>query len=347
MISPLSIRTKMIAVVGFLLTALAGTGLFAIFQMQIIHVTTIEIQSDWLPKVRLLGYLRGHTIRYGSVVRDHVLEIDPDKKAGAEKLLTTLTQEIEKASADYEPLITSAEERALFADFQQSWNAYVGQIPDVLAASTRKEVAEASDLLLHQIQPLRTRSGETLLKAIDLNNKGAEAAGRNATETFALAFRTIAVIVALGIVLGVCAGLLLVREISRDTASIIKSMRNLAAGELATVVPHQNEGTEIGQMADTLQVFKDALIAKKAADQAATAAADDKVRRAQRVGSANSSARCLRPPPNWRLQPERFQAARKLPSNALDRPTPHRATLPSIFSRSPLQPSRLQVPSPR
>jgi methyl-accepting chemotaxis protein len=252
--------------------------------MQMIHATTMEIQSNWLPKVRLLGHLRGHTIRYGSVVRDHVLEMDPAKKAAAEKTLSTLTQEIEKTSADYEPLIRSDEERALFADFQQSWNAYAAQVPDVLAASNKKDVAEASQLLLYQIQPLRTRSGETLLKAIDLNNRGAEAAGRKATEIYTLAFRMIAVTVALGIVLGVCAGLFLVRNISRGIASIVNPMRDLAAGELTAVVPHQAEKTEIGRMADTLQVFKDALIAKKAADEAATLEADEKVRRAQRVG---------------------------------------------------------------
>ncbi|MDA9506744.1 chemotaxis protein [Bradyrhizobium sp. CCBAU 11386] len=283
MISTLPIRSKMIALVAFLLLALAGTGLFAIFQMRMIDDSTMDIQRNWLPKVRLLGHLRGHTIRYGSVVRDHVLETEPARKAAAEKILGTLTQEIEKASAEYEPLVRSPEERALFADFQQSWSAYVAQVPDVLAASNRKEVVEATQLLLHQIQPLRTRSGETLLKAIDLNNRGAEAAGGRATETYVLAFRMIAATVTLGLMLGGVAGLFLVRDISRRIASIIKPMRALAAGELTVFVPHRGERNEIGRMADTLQVFKDALIAKRAADEAAILAADDKARRAQRV----------------------------------------------------------------
>ncbi|WP_436430870.1 hypothetical protein, partial [Enterococcus faecium] len=45
------------------------------------------------------------------------------------------------------------------------------------------------------------------------------------------------------------------------------------------------EKTEIGTMADTLQVFKDALIAKKAADEAAALDADAKIQRGQRVDS--------------------------------------------------------------
>ena len=46
-------------------------------------------------------------------------------------------------------------------------------------------------------------------------------------------------------------------------------MQALGKGDLSADVPHQGEKTEIGAMADTLQVFKQALIAKKAADEAA------------------------------------------------------------------------------
>ena len=48
-------------------------------------------------------------------------------------------------------------------------------------------------------------------------------------------------------------------------------------------MPHQGEKTEIGAMADTLQVFKQALIAKKAADEAAALDAEAKIERGRRV----------------------------------------------------------------
>ncbi|HET7886477.1 MAG TPA: methyl-accepting chemotaxis protein, partial [Bradyrhizobium sp.] len=48
-------------------------------------------------------------------------------------------------------------------------------------------------------------------------------------------------------------------------------------------MPHQGEHTEIGQMADALQIFKQALIAKRAADQAAAKDAEAKIERGRRV----------------------------------------------------------------
>ena len=60
-------------------------------------------------------------------------------------------------------------------------------------------------------------------------------------------------------------------------------MQALGAGDLTAKVPHQGEKTEIGTMADALQVFKEALIAKKAADEAAAVDAEAKIERGRRV----------------------------------------------------------------
>ena len=60
-------------------------------------------------------------------------------------------------------------------------------------------------------------------------------------------------------------------------------MQTLGQGDLTAQVPHQGEKTEIGTMADVLQVFKEALIAKKAADEAAARDAEAKIERGRRV----------------------------------------------------------------
>jgi methyl-accepting chemotaxis protein len=84
-------------------------------------------------------------------------------------------------------------------------------------------------------------------------------------------------------VLGIGVGALLIRDVSRGIDSIVTPMQALGAGDLTADVPHQGEKNEIGRMADTLQVFKDALIAKKAADEAAAQDAEAKIERGRRV----------------------------------------------------------------
>ncbi len=90
-------------------------------------------------------------------------------------------------------------------------------------------------------------------------------------------------IIGIALVVGIAVGIYTVRDVSRGIASIVAPMQALGKGDLAAQVPHQGEKTEIGSMADSLQVFKEALIAMKAADEAAARDADAKIERGRRV----------------------------------------------------------------
>jgi len=65
-------------------------------------------------------------------------------------------------------------------------------------------------------------------------------------------------------------------------------MRALSNGDLGVEIPHQGERTEIGSIADTLQLFKQALIAKRAADETALANSDAQIQ--DRIGWTESQA---------------------------------------------------------
>jgi methyl-accepting chemotaxis protein len=84
-------------------------------------------------------------------------------------------------------------------------------------------------------------------------------------------------------------GFLVVKSVSSGIASIIKPMQALGEGDLTAEVLHRGEQTEIGMMADTLQIFKAALIAKKAADEAATRDAEEKIERGRRVDNITTN----------------------------------------------------------
>ena len=73
MLAKYSIRTKIIAVVAFLLVAMTGMGLLAVRNMRAIHANTVDIATNWLPSVRVLGELRAGVITYRNVIREHML----------------------------------------------------------------------------------------------------------------------------------------------------------------------------------------------------------------------------------------------------------------------------------
>src|SRR5437868_15421439 len=90
MLAKFSIRSKIIAVVALLLVAITGMGLLAVKSMRSINADTVDITTNWLPSVRVLGELRAGVITYRNVIRQHMLSETPEEKAAMEKTLATV-----------------------------------------------------------------------------------------------------------------------------------------------------------------------------------------------------------------------------------------------------------------
>jgi len=280
-----SISTKITIVIALLLVSMAGLGLLAARKMQEINADTVDIQSNWLPRVRVLGDLRSGSINYRNVVRRHLLAETAEAKASAAKRLEEIAQSNIRIRETYEKLIASPQERTLYNQWCQQWDAYVKGAQEVLAlsrASVGKSIHDLNELNETRTEPAQ-QADKILDRDIDLNNRGADAASKAAAETYDSAIGLLGIILGVATVLGVGIGIYLVRDVSRGITSIIEPMQALGNGDLGAAVPHQGEHTEIGKIADVLQVFKQALIDKKAADEAAALDGQAKIERGQRL----------------------------------------------------------------
>src|SRR6516162_2674914 len=86
MLAKYSIRAKIITVVAFLLLAMIGMGLLAVQSMRSINASTVDIATNWLPSVRVLGELRAGVLSYRNAVREHMLAETTEEKADVAKI---------------------------------------------------------------------------------------------------------------------------------------------------------------------------------------------------------------------------------------------------------------------
>ncbi|MGJ4942662.1 methyl-accepting chemotaxis protein [Bradyrhizobium sp. HKCCYLS1011] len=286
MLASMSIRAKIITAVAFLLVVMTGVGLLALKNMRSINANTVDITTNWLPSVRVLGELRANAITYRNVVREHMLAETQDEKIAQEKTAATVNEMIAKSRQSYEPMITTAEERSMYTEWARLWGDYLKGTEQVMALS-RKEAGkiahEAHELNQQTVNKIGLQADEILKKDIDVNNTGADKASTDAADTYSSSFMLLVVIIGIAAVAGIAVGLYMVQDVSKGIASIVTPMQALGQGDLAAEVPHRGEKTEMGAMADALQIFKDALIAKKAADEAAARDAEAKIERGRRV----------------------------------------------------------------
>jgi methyl-accepting chemotaxis protein len=286
MLAKFSIRAKIATIITLLVLALASMGLLGIMNMRSMNANTVEIATNWLPSIRVLGDVRADIIDYRNMLREHLLAETLEQKQAIEKNLATIAESYTKDRTAYWPMIASPEERALADGWDKSWQNFENAAQEVMALS-RKAAGqlprEAHEFYMKTANKLAMESDATLNKDIELNDSGAAKEIKGAADTYSSAFMMIVVILGAAVLIGAAAGFYTVSDISRGIASIVAPMRALGSGDLTAQVPHRGEKTEIGSMADVLQVFKEALIAKKAADEAAALDAEAKIERGRRV----------------------------------------------------------------
>jgi methyl-accepting chemotaxis protein len=291
MLARMSIRAKISIVVTFLLLSMSGLGVLAIVKMRSINANTVDIQTSWLPSVRLLGELRAGVTTYRNVIRQHMLAETLEEKLANEKTLETVVASNTRIRANYEKLITSPEERAIYEEWSRVWDTYKKGTLEVMELSRKaagRMPQEANVLNTKTVNPIGLKADELLIKDIDLNTKGSDTAGAEAEASFNSAFMLVLTILTVAAVVGIGVSIYLVRDVANGISSIVKPMQALGAGDLSAHVPHQGMKTEMGTMGDALQVFKQALIDKRAADEAAAADAEAKIERGRRVDKITS-----------------------------------------------------------
>lgn len=160
----------------------------------------------------------------------------------------------DKARQAYEQLISSPAERAIYEEWMREWSAYTKVGERVLAMSRAHTSGGLPQEAIHLNEvegiPLGRKSDALLVKAAELNNAGANAAGELAAQQYSSAMIVIISILVAAIAGGIAIGFYVVKDVSSGIASIVRPMQALGAGDLSAVVPYQGMKTEMGTMGD-------------------------------------------------------------------------------------------------
>src|SRR5579871_1893094 len=286
MLSNLSIRAKIVIVISILLAAVVAMGTTGLREISAINSNLAEVQAKWLQSAITIGEMQAATLRYQTSIRDHLLSDDPATEAQIEKTLQALQASIKDNFAAYDALKSPSDARGVYDEFRKVWESYAAAGEEVLTASRNQDFGTGRDVFTNKLIKIAQQNDDFLNKERELNRKGAEAAVQRGHDSYKFALTFFVSGLVLVTLLSLVIAILLVRDVSRGIASIVRPMRALSQGDLAVDIPPGGNDTEIGQMASTLQLFKEALITKKTSDDAAAAEANAKIARSLRVDGA-------------------------------------------------------------
>ena len=281
MFHSLTIRAKLIGAFALLVILSIGQGLFARSGIWGVDHDLGHVHDHTLPSVRWSGALNAATSDLRATLLRHLISAEEAAKREVEAELDKKDRDIADARREFEKLITNAEERTLYEEFSGHWDAYKQEAAVVLEHSRKYQDEAARAHYVQKARQLGRAADAALDKITELNVKDSDKSRQHADASTDLTVKVTMAMLALSTFLSVMLGFLIIRGISQGIASVTRPMDALAHGDLDVAIPHRNEKTELGTIADRVQVFKEALIAKRDADEVAAFEADAKMRRAE------------------------------------------------------------------
>ncbi|HEY4904121.1 MAG TPA: methyl-accepting chemotaxis protein [Candidatus Sulfotelmatobacter sp.] len=231
--------------------------MFAIVQLSKVDRNTTEIAASWLPSVRTIAELRFDT----SALRRDTLSyvVAGDEREHYEQKMNKDADAIAGDEKDYEPLITSEEERNLYRGFRDQWDRYMNTRERTLELAKQNKDAEAIKLQQTEGSQLFDTAGKYLKDDVDLGNKGAlEAASQAALVSSYTRYWVLSLSIgALGFGFSVATSL--AGSISSSATKMLAMIQEVAAKNLSIEDMKIAGEDEIGRTGMALNAMKNSL----------------------------------------------------------------------------------------
>ncbi|MCX8997512.1 methyl-accepting chemotaxis protein [Rhizobiaceae bacterium BDR2-2] len=269
------------------LVAVSGVALYAVFQLS---DNSRQLADKAVPSVRYSMKLRAdiNDLRVSGLY--HILFETPEEMASEYGWWEKKIDWVEETRRTYEGYADTEEEHRILAAFDTAWGTYVEAAKETLALSTNGQKRDAFRADRATLTPLIDVANDASTQLVEYaqqesNTLRAEALAIQKTVSFAI---TAAIVIA-GLLACVTV-LLLTSSVGKAIASIIAPMKRLAAGELDVDVPHRGKPTEVGAIADAVQVFKEGLHKRAELEQQAARFQDELDRKLKDAEAAFEAA---------------------------------------------------------
>ena len=209
-------------------------GVIAILQMGKLRDSEKDVELNWMASIRQTALMNATVLRLRLETQRAVADPETIQKTLAD--FPGYRKAFSDAVSNYEPLIASDQERALFTAVKTSADGYSKQLDALEPLLKQGDTAGVVKLVASGIRPL-TNAMEGQIKALtDFNHEGAAKAGQAATDTFnAGTWLVIGLIV---LVIAMTAGLafLLTRSITSPIGDALSVAERIANSDLSKEV---------------------------------------------------------------------------------------------------------------
>ena len=248
----LKIATKLIASFSVVLLLTLLLGVAAMWSTQRVNEASDDLAQNWMPSVRAVLELRADLGDMRRWELSHVLSDEATGYATYDARMATALAAMKAHRATYDKLISSPEEKAIAAEFDRAWEAFMADHANIIRLSAAGQKAEARELLKGSSATNLGQLNALANKLVKMNIDGGDAASAAATTTYENARLTSILLLVINIALGIGLALWVARVVSAPLRQAVSVATAVAGGDLTRVI-EVDSACETGQLMGALR----------------------------------------------------------------------------------------------
>lgn len=244
----LKIKFKLILLVGFLLIAMLGVGVFSMINMDKINMTSTEMATNSLPSTDSAHRLNTLSSDYRLQEFAHILSTSQEDMASREKAMDEIGQDIQNEFSRYRTLVTNDTDRALIESMISAWDNYLKLSDQMLTESRENRQASAMSAMQGESTTTFDAFSEEALKLVEFNVEAGNQASAEGDSLYSQTTKVMIGVIIAVIIAAVLISIYIVRSIIKPVSEIDYVAQKIADGQLNESIAYESRD-ELGVLA--------------------------------------------------------------------------------------------------
>jgi methyl-accepting chemotaxis protein len=207
-----------------------------------------EIQTTYVPSIKLLGDIKGGIINIERLALRSVMESDAKEKQALETRINTAVADLQKTQNTYAALIDSEQERSLLASLVKSEDEMSAIMPLLLKAGNANDVTSAYQRAGDLKAPFNNAL-DSIDKSLELIGAESYEAMTISNQLYITSKKNVNILSILSLLVGAGIAWLISRMITKPMNAMAKAAKQIASGDLTTDEIRVSNRDEIGDLA--------------------------------------------------------------------------------------------------
>jgi methyl-accepting chemotaxis protein len=236
----MKLATKLSLAFAVVLVLTIVVGVFSIMQLANVRTTANQLSARWVPSMRVAQDLKSQIARVRTREFQYIISDKQEEMDKYDKVIAADLVDLGKMQSEFEKLISTPEEKALYDDFVKMWARYMDEDAKIRAASRAGDDALGKQLIRGESNKLIVALRGQVDRMVKLYVEGAENEAKKGDEIYGSSRIWIISLLAASVAVGALGAILLtvwlVKRLGGEPEYAASIASRIAAGDLAVEV---------------------------------------------------------------------------------------------------------------